>query len=182
MKKIFTLLGALGALALYINTIYSHPPQTPTTSVSSSSFKNNQRLNKKHAYDQQNISPHLAWHSVKNAKSYALICADPDAPGKTWIHWVVFNIPATVTQLAQNAGSHPELLHGALQGKNDMGSNNYGGPCPPRGHGNHHYVFTIYALDTILNASSGITSQELEHLMAGHILAQGKIIGIYSRT
>lgn len=182
MKKIFTLLGALGALAFYVNTIYSHPAQTQIITVTSSSFKNYQRLDKKHAYDQQNISPQLAWHSVKNAKSYALMCADPDAPCKTWIHWVVFNIPSTKTELAQDAASHLSLLHGACQGKNDMGSNNYGGPCPPRGHGNHHYVFTIYALDTILNASSGITSHELEHLMAGHILAQGKITGIYSRT
>jgi Raf kinase inhibitor-like YbhB/YbcL family protein len=97
----------------------------------------------------KNISPPLRWTGAPSGtKSFALTVYDPDAPtGSGWWHWVVYNIPATVTELAQGAGNPGgKLPAGAMQGRTDFGSAAYGGPCPPGGDKPHHYIFTVYAL------------------------------------
>jgi Raf kinase inhibitor-like YbhB/YbcL family protein len=150
--------------------------------VSSESFVDGQRLPVDFTCEGKNISPHIRWGSIPTGgKSFALICDDPDAPSKMFVHWVVFDIPANVNELSAGTLAVKELENGALQGVNDMGKVGYGGACPPRGHGVHRYFFTVYALDCKLGLQPGATRAELDAAMQGHILAKGCIIGRYSR-
>jgi Raf kinase inhibitor-like YbhB/YbcL family protein len=148
--------------------------------MTSSSFTEGGIIPKKYTCDAEDISPDLKWSGVpKEAKSLALICDDPDAPVGTWVHWVLFNIPADVSSLSAGVAPDAVLKNGALQGKNDFRKLGYGGPCPPGG--THRYFFKIYALDTLLSLESGSTKSQLLVAMKGHILAEGQLMGKYKR-
>ena len=132
--------------------------------------------------DGKDRSPALAWSEIPvETRSFALICDDPDAPRGTWVHWVLFNLPADAVELAPAVPRAPELPSGARQGVNDGGDVGYGGPCPPHGHGPHRYFFRLYALDTMLNLSPGLKRSELDVAMTGHILAEATVMGTYGR-
>ena len=149
-------------------------------SISSMAFKEGEPIPQKYTCDGEDISPALEWQSVpSDAKSLALIADDPDAPMGTWVHWVIFNIPQSATGLSENVPTKQSLPNGALQGKNDFGNFGYGGPCPPGG--THRYYFKLYALDTMLKLSAGITKADLLKAMEGHIVAQAQLMGRYSR-
>ena len=109
----------------------------------------------------------------------ALIADDPD-PGQTFVHWVIYNIPADSSGLPPGVPKNNTLDDGSLQGNNDFGRIGYNGPCPPPGKP-HRYFFKVYALDTTLSLKSGATKSQLEVAMSGHILAQGEMIGKYGR-
>jgi Raf kinase inhibitor-like YbhB/YbcL family protein len=145
--------------------------------ITSSAFAAGERIPRKYTGEGEDISPPLRWSGVPaSAKELALICDDPDAPRPTpWVHWVVYGIPADRTGLEEGSAG------GAKEGMNDFGNTGYGGPMPPPGHGVHHYHFKLYALDTALEASAGLTKDELEAAMNGHILAQGERLGTYER-
>ena len=135
-------------------------------------FKNNEYIPKKFTYRGGNVNPALIIYDIPaGAKSIALICDDPDAPGKDWVHWVVFNIPVTA-KIEENSAP-------GKQGVNDFGRNGYDGPCPP--FGTHRYIFKIYALDTELDLEEGISKADLERAMEGHILARAELIGLYKK-
>jgi hypothetical protein len=127
------------------------------------------------------VSPPLAWSEPPaNTRSWALICDDPDAPGKTWVHWVLFNLPAGARELpsgVEGGGSHADGSH---HGTNDFGEMAYGGPCPPPG-APHRYVFTLYALDTKLDLEPGATKDRVLAAMEGHVLTRGQLVGTYAR-
>jgi len=149
--------------------------------VTSSAFQAGQAIPAKYTCEGADISPPLEWSGVPaSAKSLALICDDPDAPGGTWVHWVLYDLPATITELREATETKEELPNGARQGRNDFKQIGYGGPCPPKG-GTHRYYFKIYALDIELNLKSGATKSEVENAMKGHILAEGKLMGTYQR-
>jgi len=149
-------------------------------SITSTAFKEGEPIPQKYTCDEQDVSPSLEWLSPpSNAKSFALIADDPDAPMGTWVHWVIFNIPPSTTGLSENVPPKQSLPNGALQGKNDFGNYGYGGPCPPGG--THRYYFKLYALDTTLKLSSGSTKADLLKAMEGHIVAQAQLMGRYSR-
>ena len=132
------------------------------------------------APDEVDVSPALNWDGVpEGAKSLALIVDDPDAPGKTWVHWVLFNIPAGAGGLPAEIPAYAALESGARHGTNDFRRLGYGGPCPPGG--THRYFFKLYALDTVINLESGITKAQLLEAMEGHILDQGQLMGKYKR-
>ncbi len=116
-------------------------------------------------------------------KSFALLCDDPDAPVGTFTHWVLYGVPANTSALAEGIAKSDTIvvLGGAKQGMNDFGRIGWGGPCPPRGHGVHHYHFTLYALDTELVLPPRATRRRLEDAMEGHVLAQAKLVGTYER-
>jgi Raf kinase inhibitor-like YbhB/YbcL family protein len=124
-----------------------------------------------------NVSPELRWNDAPaNTRSYALIVDDPDAPVGTFTHWVLFDVPAEQSSLAEGARAI------GVAGKNDFGRAGYGGPCPPRGHGPHRYTFTLYALDIAsLKLKAGAGRREMETALRGHILAQAAYLGRYER-
>jgi Raf kinase inhibitor-like YbhB/YbcL family protein len=148
--------------------------------ITSTAFEEGGTIPRKYTCDGSDISPPLAWSSVPSGtKSIALICDDPDAPGKTWVHWVVFNIPADIKELPEKVPDQKILSSGAKQGMSDFQKIGYGGPCPPSG--THRYYFKIYALDIELTSEAGITKAELLKSMEGHILGQGQLMGRYKR-
>ena len=148
--------------------------------ITSPAFKEGEMIPKKYTCDGENVSPPLKWDSVpEGVKSLALISDDPDAPMGTWVHWVIFNIPPSVTELSENIPSKEILDNGAKQGTTDFGRVGYGGPCPPGG--THRYFFKLYALDTELALRSGTTKKELLKAMERHILAEGQLMGKYKR-
>lgn len=148
--------------------------------ITSSAFGNGESIPVRYTCDGENISPPLKWSNVpQGTKSFAIINDDPDAPMGTWVHWVIYNIPGNVTELAERISPLPKLNNGALQGKNSWGKIGYGGPCPPSG--THRYFFKIYALDKTLEIGPGASKEEVLKAIKGHILAEGQLYGKYSR-
>lgn len=148
--------------------------------VESAAFSEGGSIPRKHTCDGGDTSPPLAFRGVPAAaKSLALICDDPDAPGKTWVHWVVFDIPAGTGRLPEGVPARETLAGGGTQGKNDFKKLGYGGPCPPPG--THRYLFKLYVLDKELKLPAGATKAEVERAMEGHVLGQATLTGKYSR-
>jgi hypothetical protein len=148
--------------------------------LTSTAFQDGGMIPAKYTCDGANVSPPLEWSGAsQTAKSLALICDDPDAPGKTWVHWVVFDLPASRTSLPENVQPQESIAGGGKQGTTDFEKVGYGGPCPPSG--THRYFFKLYALDTELNLDSKTTKNELLKAMDAHILAQGELMGKYKR-
>jgi Raf kinase inhibitor-like YbhB/YbcL family protein len=148
--------------------------------IKSLAFEAGGMIPSKFTCDGPDVSPALEWESVpENAKTLAIICDDPDAPMGTWVHWVIFNIPAGLGGLEEDVPADEVLSSGAIQGINDFRRIGYGGPCPPSGI--HRYFFKIYALDTELDLKPGATKSQVLEAMEGHILAQGELMGRYSR-
>jgi len=135
---------------------------------------------KKYSSYGKNISPPLKWSGVPaKVKSFALICDDPDAPGATFVHWVIFNIPASARSLKENIPEGGTLPDGSIQGTSGTGAYGYFGPEPPSG--THRYMFKLYALSTKLDLQSTATKADVEEAMKGKILAQTLLIGKYKK-
>lgn len=148
--------------------------------LSSSAFNEGAMIPATYTCDGVNISPPLQWSDAPAAvKSFALICDDPDAPMGTWVHWVVYNIPPTVSELPEKVPASDTLADGTRQGINDFRKTGYGGPCPPGG--THRYFFKLYALDALLPVEPGMTKAKLLKAMEGHILAEAQVTGKYKR-
>jgi len=149
--------------------------------LKSRAFNNNGYIPQKYTCIGEDISPPLQWGGAPSkVKSFALICDDPDAPMGSWVHWVMFNIPANIANLEE--GVLPENLtsKGIICGINDFGRIGYGGPCPPSGPA-HGYFFKLYALDTLLSLKEGAVKQQVLSAIAGHILSQAELIGLFRR-
>ena len=153
-------------------------------SIMSPSFMHEHEIPARHTCDGQNTSPSISWADVPSAaKSLVLIVDDPDAPDPsapkmTWVHWLLYNIPARVTGLAEARSEH-NLPEGTLEGLNDWHRTGYGGPCPPVG--KHCYFFKLYALDKVLPDLNRPEKAVLEKAMRDHILAQATLVGFYKR-
>jgi Raf kinase inhibitor-like YbhB/YbcL family protein len=148
--------------------------------VQSPAFAEGSRIPRSYTCDGKDVSPPLSWSGVpEGAKSLALICDDPDAPGKTWVHWVLFNLPPATRELPEGVPARASVSGGGVQGANDFRKLGYGGPCPPGG--THRYVFKLYALDLLLDLAAGATKAELEDAIEGHVLGQATLTGKYSR-
>lgn len=148
--------------------------------VKSSAFSEGGMIPSQYTCDGTNVSPPLSWSGVPaNAKSLALICDDPDAPAGVWVHWVVYDLPSSANGLPEAVPPRDEISGGGRQGKNDFRKTGYGGPCPPGG--THRYVFTLFALDRELGLGAGATKAQLSAAMKGHVLAEGRLTGKYSR-
>jgi len=128
-----------------------------------------------------NISPALSWNQPPaQTQSFALIMDDPDAPAGTWVHWVVYNLPASTRQLPQRVPPGNTVAGGGKQGVNVFPSDGYGGPCPPPGKP-HRYFFRLYALDTVLSLHTPVHRQDVDSAMKGHILAYAELMGTFGR-
>jgi Raf kinase inhibitor-like YbhB/YbcL family protein len=147
--------------------------------IKSNAFAESEMIPAKYTCDADNISPSISWSKgPEKTKSYALICDDPDAPSKIWVHWVVYNIPSTVLELSEKF-SKDSIYNNIENGVNDFGTLGYSGPCPPSG--THRYNFKVYALDCKLNLKTGSSKVDLETAMKDHILANGMLTGKYKK-
>jgi Raf kinase inhibitor-like YbhB/YbcL family protein len=154
-----------------------------TLILTSPSFDSNGAIPRKHTCEGADVSPALHWTGAPpGTKSLALIVDDPDAPDPkapktTWVHWVLYNIPANATDLAED-DKNGGLPRGAQSGVNDWKHTGYGGPCPPVGR--HRYVHKLYALDTLLDLERP-TKQQLLDAMKGHVLGEAQLVGTYEK-
>jgi Raf kinase inhibitor-like YbhB/YbcL family protein len=135
----------------------------------------------KYTCDGANISPPLEWSDVPDgARSLALIVEDPDAPRGLFLHWLIYDLPASEYGLTEGIGIEADEAGGAKQGRNGFGKHGYGGPCPPGGV--HRYFFRLYALDTSLDVPSGATREVVERAMRDHVIAEAEMMGRYQRA
>lgn len=129
----------------------------------------------RHTCSGADLSPALSWSAPpEGTASFALIVDDPDAPGRTWVHWLAWDLPASARSLPE--GVKPEDP-GLIQGTTDFGRVGYGGPCPPPGHGTHRYFVRLYALDRLLGLPAGSSRVQLDAAMKGHVLASTELMG-----
>lgn len=163
------------ALTLSVITTNKEATGMEALTVLSPAFKHGEAIPARYTCDGEDISPPLVIGKIPpTARMLALIMDDPDAPTGTWVHWVVWNIPAETREIPEKG-----LPPGSMHGQNDWKRNRYGGPCPPAG--THRYFFRIYALDTSLQLTSVTAKSGLERAMKGHIVATGELMGTYRR-
>jgi Raf kinase inhibitor-like YbhB/YbcL family protein len=156
------------------------PDQKSEIKVTSVAFQQGQPIPRQYTCAGVNISPPLEWSGLpKTAKTIAIVVNDPDAPGGSWIHWVLYNVPADNIGFVENVPVSETLKAGGFQGKNDFGKIGYGGPCPPSG--THRYFFKLYAVDAELPLKAGATWPELEKALDDHVVGQGQLMGTYQR-
>jgi len=166
--------AVISLLFLPVSIGFCEEGQKAAFKISSAAFENNTYIPRKYTCDGADINPPLRIENVPpSARSLALIVDDPDAPGGVWVHWVVWNIDPSITEIKENS-----VPKGGMQGQNDFRKNGYGGPCPPA---THRYFFKVFALDTVLSHSARFSKSDLEKAMRGHVVAQTHLIGIYGR-
>jgi Raf kinase inhibitor-like YbhB/YbcL family protein len=152
-----------------------------TITLTSPAFQEGATIPKVHTGDDKDSSPALRWADPPAAtKAFALICDDPDAPRRTWVHWVIYDLPADTRSLNEGVARDGTLANGAKQGKNDFGKTGYGGPAPPPGKP-HRYYFKLYALDALTGLPTGATKEQVLAAIKGHVLAEGQLMGRYAR-
>ena len=148
--------------------------------LSSTAFTSGASIPAVYSCKGRSISPPLTWGDPPTGtKAFALIMDDPDAPIGTFVHWVIYNLPASARGLPEAVPANEKLADGTQQGNNAAGRVGYTGPCPPSG--THRYFFKLYALDNVLSLSSGAGKDQLLQAMQGHILAQGELMGKFSK-
>jgi Raf kinase inhibitor-like YbhB/YbcL family protein len=159
------------------------PPEEKgkTLSITSPAFQEGDKMPDKYTSQGEDISPPLAWSEPpEGTQSFVLIMDDPDAPGGTFTHWVIFNIPSNSRGLSEGVPTEDQLSDGTIQGKNDFDRIGYRGPSPPPGRA-HRYKFTLYALEQSLDLKAGASKNQILDAIQEHILAQGELTGIYQR-
>lgn len=150
--------------------------------LTSAAFRDGTGIPVKYTCDGVDTSPPLSWSGAPaGTRGFALVVDDPDAPTGSWVHWVLYNLPAAVAGLPENVAKVESLdLDGARQGRNDFRRPGYGGPCPPPGPA-HRYFFKLYALDAPLTLKAGAQKKDVEAAMEGHVLATAQLMGTYAR-
>lgn len=167
-----------------ILTVYAKEEVIRTMKLTSPAFENQGEIGKKYTCDGEDVSPKLSWSGVPaGTESFVLIVDDPDAPDPanprmTWVHWVLYNIPAQTVSLPEDV-ARQNLPAGTLEGLNDWRRTGYGGPCPPIGQ--HRYFHKLYALDVVLPDLNQPTKAQLEKAMQGHVISEAELIGLYRR-
>lgn len=162
-------------MILMFITSVSKSQTASTFKLISSAFEDGKPIPAKYTCDSSNISPPLNWVGIpQKTKSFAIIMDDPDAPMGTWVHWVIYNIPGTVTSLEEKLSVQKIKATDGLNSWNEKG---YNGPCPP--YGTHRYNFKLFALDETLTSKDGMTKAELLEAMKGHILSETTLTGLF---
>jgi Raf kinase inhibitor-like YbhB/YbcL family protein len=169
------------AIALLISNAGSASAQTKSLNVSSSDLAQGSTVAQRNIKAGSNASPQLSWSEGPiSTKSYAISCTDPDAPGGTWWHWIIFNIPSSTKHLNENVEKIGTLTDGSVQGSNDFKKIGYDGPSPPPGK-LHHYEFKVMALDSTLSLKPGCDKEAFKSALKGHILAEGQLTGTFQK-
>ncbi len=184
MKRIKASLMLFGVL-LYGSILASALPAADakrgSLELKSSAFQSGGEIPRKHTCDANDVSPQLSWSNVPaGTRAFALIADDRDAPGGTWVHWVIYDLPADTKTLAEGVPATETLTKGAKQGTNDFRKVGYGGPCPPPGLP-HRYFFKLYALDAPTGLQPRATKQQLLKAIESHVLGEAETIGRYKR-
>lgn len=149
--------------------------------ISTEAFHEGASIPAKYTCSGADVSPALRWSDPpEETKSLVLIVDDPDAPGGTWYHWLLWNIPGHAGGIWEHVAPTGELPDGMVQGRNSFGKIGYGGPCPPQGQ-THRYLFHLYAVDKMLTLPAGSTHPELEHAMHGHVTGKTEWMGRFGR-
>lgn len=149
--------------------------------LTSSAFADGATIPSRHTCDGENLSPPLSWRDVPDGTvALALVVDDPDAPAGTWVHWVLFNVPASETGLSEGLSGAHILSRGTIEGTNSWGRCGYGGPCPPSG--THRYFFKLYALDGPVGLSPSATADDLVAAIERRVLAESVLMGRYARS
>ena len=149
--------------------------------MTSRAFTEGQTIRRTCTADGADVSPALQWNQAPpGTRSFAVICRDVDAPGGTFIHWLIYNIPGTASGVPEGLPRQEKLDDGSIQGKNDFHVAGYNGPKPPPGRP-HEYHFELYALNTMLPVETGVDAARLIELMKDHVLATARIMGTYRR-
>lgn len=180
---VVVMIVGLAALALYLAPMITYSEKTTAVSfkLGSETFSDGGVIPAKYTCDGLDVSPPLHWSDYPlTTESFVLIVEDIDAPGGIFTHWLLYNLPANINRLEEVVEKVDELPSGALQGVNDFGRVGYGGPCPPPGKP-HRYVFKMYALDEVLDLKPRMSRQELLNSIKGHVIAEARLTGIYSR-
>jgi len=152
-----------------------------TMELKSSAFQTGGNIPRKYTCDANDVSPELSWSKAPaGTKAFALIADDPDAPAGTWVHWVIYDLPADAKELAEGVPTTEALTNGARQGTNDFRKVGYGGPCPPEGRP-HRYFFKLYALDAATGLKPRASKQQLLNAIKNHVLGEAEIMGRYKR-
>lgn len=168
---------------LAVGTTYAIGGGVMGFSIKSVDFKDGGTIPTKFSCDGENLSPGLSWTQPPDGtKSLAMLVEDPDAPGGTFIHWIIYDIPADWTGLKRGMTDGDGIKLGVKQGKTGFGSSGWGGPCPPRGHGRHRYIFTLKALDiSTLGLPNDAKKLDFDKALKGHVIGEAKITGGYER-
>jgi Raf kinase inhibitor-like YbhB/YbcL family protein len=183
MKKLLFSTLVIVFVSVSIITIIKHKeasynlkPQKEGKMKLTSVFEHNTPIPSEYTCDGKDIAPVLKIEGVpEGTKELALIVDDPDAPMGTWVHWVVYNLPANTVKIEQN-----NLPEGTKEGITDFGRIGWGGPCPP--YGTHRYFFKLYALNEALDLPPGATKNQLEKAIAGHVIEENQLVGLYNRN
>jgi Raf kinase inhibitor-like YbhB/YbcL family protein len=160
------------------DTVEGPPPAAPATMrLTSDAFADGEAIPERFSCDGQDVSPPLAWEGVPSgAAALALVMEDPDAPGGTFVHWTLFDVPPQVGGLREG-----EVPKGARQGENSFGKARYGGPCPPEGDEPHHYAFLVYALKSALELDAGAPPEDVRAAIGRAAIARGQLTGRFGR-
>ena len=158
-----------------------------TIVIKSNAFPANGKIPEKYTCDGVGISPPLEWSEVPGSTiTVALLMENPDAPGRPFVHWMLFNVPPHIRELPEGIPkiptltTYPWLAYMGSQGRNDYGKPGYGGPCPPRGE-KHRYYFRVYALDRVLDIPPMASKDEFRQAVEGHVIGEGELMGVYKR-
>jgi Raf kinase inhibitor-like YbhB/YbcL family protein len=169
-----------GVIVLLL-VMFSLSARTAAMTISSTEFNDGAPIPPRFTCSGSDQSPPLSWNGAPGGtRSYVLLVEDPDAPSGTFVHWVVFNIPATENGMPEGTPTNPRLTNGAIQGTNGFNVNGYKGPCPPPG-GPHHYHFKLYALDAMLDLTAAADERMVQSNMSPHVKATAELVGTFSR-
>jgi hypothetical protein len=169
------------ALVLLIPHTYLAQDSSAKLDLKTSAFRPGGNIPKQFTCSGADVSPDLTWSDPPpHTRSFALIMDDPDAPVGTFVHWVVYNLPASARELPAGVPGDTEISGGGKQGVNDFPKTGYGGPCPPPGKP-HRYFFRLYALDNQLDLHGTVRRKDVDKAMKGHILAHGELMGFFGR-
>lgn len=181
MKKGFSVLGGVFLAVVFSLFLGTTADAAGKLEVTSSAFEEGSSIPSDFTCDGEELSPPIQWVSAPvGTKGFAVVVSDPDAPSGNWVHWMIYDLSPELDQLPSGIPAEAVIPGGGFQGKNDFGKMGYGGPCPPQGA--HRYFFKVYALDKILHLEPGVSKEQLEQAMRGHILAEGSLMGRYERS
>ncbi|HTV64153.1 MAG TPA: YbhB/YbcL family Raf kinase inhibitor-like protein [Bryocella sp.] len=173
------LVGVACLLSLCAAMVFTQTDQH--LKLTSSAFAAGAEIPEKYSCKGEDLSPALAWSGApEKTAAWAIVMDDPDAPAGDWVHWVMWNLPASARSLPEGIARREQPEDGAAQGRNSFGKTGYNGPCPPLGQ-THRYFFRLYALDQKLDLAPGASRSQLDTAMKGHVLAQAEYMGKFHR-